>query len=242
MTMGSIFTEVQPKPLSDLALVHVREAIVDGRLPPGVSINQAELAKQLGISRAPLREALQMLQQEGLVEHLPFRGTVVTPLTAESVRELQSLRRLLETFAAELVLERSTGADLAILEGLVAEIVAAVSAGDLDAVNDADIRLHTRIIELSGHSLLVKVWGTYVQQIRRVLSLRNRANVDLAPLARMHRELVDALARRDVDAVRRFYAVHGSDLATAIAGMLNPPGTPANGVLGASTPDMGQGI
>ena len=58
---------------------------------PVLSINQADLAKQLGISRAPLREALQMLQQEGLVENQPFRGTIVTPLTAESLRELQSL-------------------------------------------------------------------------------------------------------------------------------------------------------
>jgi DNA-binding GntR family transcriptional regulator len=228
--MGSIFSEVQPKPLSDIALEHVREAIVDGRFPPGASINQAELAKQLGISRAPLREALQMLQQEGLVENQPFRGTVVTPLTAESLRELQSLRRLLETFAAEQVLERATDADLAILEGIVAEMAGSVTAGDLDAVNDADIRLHSKIIELSGHSLLVKVWGTYVQQIRRALSLRNRANVDLTPLAQMHREFVDALVRRDVDAVRRFYAVHGSDLATTIGNMLNPADAPANGV------------
>ena len=228
--MGSLFSEVQPKPLSDLALEHVREAIVDGRFPPGASINQAELAKQLGISRAPLREALHMLQQEGLVENQPFRGTIVTPLTAESLQELQSLRRLLETFAAEQVIERATDADLAILEELVAEMAVSVADGDLDAVNDADIRLHSEIIALSGHSLLDKVWGTYVQQIRRVLTLRNRANVDLRPLAEMHRELVDAVVQRDVDAVRRFYAVHGSDLAGTIGKMLNSGDAPANGI------------
>ncbi len=125
--MGSLFSEVQPKPLSDLALEHVREAIVDGRFPPDASINQAELAKQLGISRAPLREALHMLQQEGLVENQPFPGTIVTPLTAESLQELQSLLRLLEKFAAEQVLERATDADLAILEEIVVEMAGSVA-------------------------------------------------------------------------------------------------------------------
>ncbi len=69
--------------------------------------------------------------------------------------------------------------------------------------------------------MLVKVWGTYVQQIRRVLSLRNRANVDLRTLAQMHCELVDAMVQHDVDAVCQFYAVHGSDLAATIGKMLN---------------------
>lgn len=215
-TTDSIFSEVRAEPLSDVALRLVREAIVDGRLAPGVTINQVDIAKQLGISRAPLREAMRGLEQEGLVQNVPFRGTIVTPLTPTSIHELQSLRRVLEVFAAEQALSRASDADLKILDTLADEIARYATAGDFRAVSETDIRLHSTIVELSGHGMLNSIWTSHVQQIRRAMSLRNRVNQDLTPLIKMHRELVDAFLQRDLAAISRCYDVHGSDLITEL--------------------------
>src|SRR5688572_29071854 len=169
------FNEVRPELLSGVVLRTIREAIVEGRLAPGEPIREAELAKQLGTSRAPLREALRQLEREGLVTHAPYRGTTVTPLTATGIRELQAFRRLLETFAAEQILARGD-ADVASLQALVDQMERCAAAGDFDGMNEADVRFHTRIVELSENSLLIEVWKSYVQRIRRALALRNREN------------------------------------------------------------------
>src|SRR5688572_13387903 len=142
------------EPLSAIVLRTLREAIVEGRLAPGEAINEAQLSRQLGVSRAPVREALRWLEKDGLVANVPYRGAIVTPLTERSVKELQSFRRLLEVFAAEQVIARATDADIASLEALVAAIERCAESGDLHCMNDADVRFHTRIIELSGNELV----------------------------------------------------------------------------------------
>src|SRR3954453_4016874 len=97
-------TDGRGQPLSALVLRTLREAIVEGRLAPGEAVVEAQLSRQLGVSRAPLREALRSLESEGLIVSVPWRGAFVAPLTERGVTELQTFRRLLEVFAAEQVL------------------------------------------------------------------------------------------------------------------------------------------
>ena len=78
----------------------IREAIVDGRLPPGQRLKEEELARELGISRTPVREALLILQTEGLVDAAPNRGAVVRSHDADDLEDLYQLRALLEGYAA----------------------------------------------------------------------------------------------------------------------------------------------
>lgn len=211
------FSEIQAAPLSEVVLRVVREAIVDGSLAPGEAINQVELARQLGTSRAPLREALRQLEKEGLVSHVPYRGTIVTPLTRRSIQELQSFRRVMEVFAAELLIARASAEEIEELDRIVDEMAETARAGDVDTMNVADVRFHSRIIELSDHEILQSVWESYVQQIRRALTLRNRANSELGPLVELHRDLAAALKARDLDAVRRCYDAHGADVAETLS-------------------------
>jgi DNA-binding GntR family transcriptional regulator len=232
--MGSVtvpnrgFPEVKATPLSEVVLRVVREAIVDGSLAPGETINQVELSRQLGVSRAPLREALRQLEKEGLVTHIPYRGTIVTPLTRRGVEELQSFRRLIEFFAAGQLMARAGAVEFDELEQIVEEMAKAVSEGDNDKLNEADIQFHSRIIELSDHQILKEVWETYVQQIRRILTFRNRYNLDLQQLVKLHRDLVAALRARDREAVRRCYDVHGADVADILSHQFGD-GTPHSG-------------
>lgn len=211
------FTEVQAAPLSEVVLRIVREAIVDGSVAPGEAINQVELARQLGVSRAPLREALRQLEKEGLVSHVPYRGTIVTPLTRRGIEELQSFRRVMEVFAAEQLLAHASADEIEELERIVDEMAEAAREGDIDRMNVADVRFHSRIMELSDHQILQSVWESYVQQIRRALTFRNRANTELGQLVDLHRDLVAALRARDLDAVRRCYDAHGADVAETLS-------------------------
>lgn len=221
--------EVRPQPLSGIVLHSVREAIVEGRLRPGAPIREAELAKQLGTSRAPLREALRQLEREGLVSHAPYRGTTVTPLTARGIRELQSFRRLLETFAAEQIIARD-GVSLDSLQELVERMEVGARDGDVTAINIADVSFHTRIVELSDNSLLLDVWRGYVQRIRRALALRNRANQDLDSLVALHRDLLAALRARDLEHVKRCYEMHGADVAVALQHLFEPEAAEPTGL------------
>jgi len=221
MASEVIFSELRAAPLSEVALEAVREAIVEGRLAPGRPINEVEVARQLGISRAPLREALRQLGKEGLVSHVPYRGTIVAPLTARHVEELRSFRRLLEEFAAERVAAEASDDDLELLSAVVDQMEQHAANGDLEALNRSDIEFHRRLIELSRHQLLLSVWQTHVQQIRRVLALRNRLNRDPMSIVEMHRKLEAALRARDIEAVRRCYDAHGADLAVALRHLLS---------------------
>lgn len=215
-----LFLEVRGEPLSDLVLRALREAIIDGRLAPGDSVNEVELAKQFGVSRAPIREAIRQLESEGLVLRVAYRGTAVSPLNARSIAELQDFRRLIETHAATLVVQHGTDDDLDALEGVVTEMEHAAVTGDMNGVNAADVRFHSLIIEASDNDLLLEVWKTYVQRIRRALALRNRLNRDLGSIVKLHRDLLAALRARDIDRVRACYEVHGADLVLALGHLL----------------------
>src|SRR5215210_6349667 len=189
-------SEVRGEPLSALVLRTLREAIVEGRLAPGEAVVEAQLSRQLGVSRAPLREALRSLESEGLIVSVPWRGAFVAPLTERGVTELQAFRRLLEVFAAEQVLAQEA-IDVSSLDDLVIEMERCAEAGNLDCMNEADVRFHTRIVEMSGNALLLDVWRSYVSPIRRALALRNRANSDVDSIVAMHQKLVAAFAASD---------------------------------------------
>ena len=217
----STLTEIRGEPLSAIVLRTLREAIVEGRLAPGEAVVEAQLSRQLGVSRAPLREALRSLENEGLIVSVPWRGAFVSPLTERGVTELQAFRRLLEVFAAEQVLEHDA-VDISSLDELVAEMERCAEAGDLDCMNEADVRFHTRIIEMSGNELLLDVWRSYVSPIRRALALRNRANSDVDSIVAMHQKLVAAFAVGDIASVRECYRTHGADVVVALRHYFDP--------------------
>src|SRR5579885_1654687 len=107
---------------SDDVYARVREAILDGELAPGTVMSQVALAEDLGISRTPLREALRMLQSEGLIDAQPNRRVRVAPMTPQDLEDLWIIRVTLEAEALRLSVPRMTPEDLAGLEGHMAEM------------------------------------------------------------------------------------------------------------------------
>jgi DNA-binding GntR family transcriptional regulator len=206
------FSLINQQPLSQALLVALREAIISGQLKPGQPLIQARLAAQFGVSRAPLREALNRLEEEGFVKTIPYKGSAVAPLTRQDVQEIRSLRNMVEEFAGQLLISDLQLQHLEEIEAIYAHMQEAANRGDIDAVDALDLGLHQKICELSGHTLLMEVWNRYANQFRRVLTFTNRVNHDLRLIVNMHEPLIDALRQRDRDALRDFYQTHGTDL------------------------------
>ena len=198
--------------IREQSLDTLRKAILSGELKPGQALTEMELARQLGVSRAPIREALRILNSEGLVETIPYRGTTVTRLSREDIEEIYSMRMLLESYALEQVMAAGEPARYGQLRGLVDEMISAGGRGDLGAVNALDRDFHDTLIAMSGHHLLATIWQTVAMKVRQVMALVNRRNTDLTQIAHNHLPLLDAMEAGDL---ARTQAILRGHIATA---------------------------
>ena len=176
----------------------LRAAIISGRLVPGDRLKEAALSEQLGISRAPVREALRQLEHEGLVVSLPYRATEVLGISQEEIAEvLVPIRLTLETFAFRRALPLLSGDDLDALGALVQTMRQAGAIGDLVALAEADVRFHELVIERSGQQHCLQIWRSIQPRVRayfrRDAPIHSRAD----EIADEHEELLDVLRRGD---------------------------------------------
>ncbi len=190
-------SEIVNKSLSEQVLDALRDAILDGDLKPGNTLVETDLATQLGVSRAPLREALRILSAEGLVEAVPYHGTKIRVLTRADIEEIYSLRAALETFAVQRVVRKGDPTVAEQLRAHYDDMLAAAQAGDLKKVNEADRNFHRTLITLSGHGLLLATWNGLYMRVRQVMALLNKTNRDLKQIAYNHLPIIDAIAAGD---------------------------------------------
>src|SRR5258708_25253098 len=158
---------VRSDPLVEVVIQQITDAIVTGRLGPGDKLVEVQIGKQLGVSRAPLREAFQRLEQIGLVEKIPNRGTFVSTLTERDVKELHSVRELLEGLAARLLAERCDPQTIASLESILAAMRQAAVDDNQSRMITLDADFHDALIELSDHKLLRELWVVMGLRFRR---------------------------------------------------------------------------
>jgi DNA-binding GntR family transcriptional regulator len=208
---ASLLDGFSHEPLRERVADALREAILDGLLPPGAPLVEKAIADDLDISRAPVREAIRTLAQEGLVESVPYKGSTVRRLRARDVSEVYSMRGLLERFAARTIL--ASGATdpngrLAPLRDACDEMQRCAEADDLKGLSSADRRFHRALIDLAGHELLLDMWSLIALRARHVISLRNAQLRDPQRVAANHRAIVDALAAGDLELSLRLITEH----------------------------------
>jgi DNA-binding GntR family transcriptional regulator len=147
-----------PEPLvrnaSDVATELLRNAIIDGTLPPGKRLKEEELARSLGISRTPVREALAMLQAEGLVDAPPNRGAMVRSHSADELDDLYQLRALLEGHAARRAAARATDELIAALWASCERFDHLVAKGEVTELVQENLAFHSLILEAAGSARL----------------------------------------------------------------------------------------
>lgn len=133
------------------AVAWLREAILTRALLPGQRVNQEGIAAEIGVSVAPVREALRVLEQEGQVTYRTRRGYFVTELRIEDLREIYELRRLVESHLARVALPGLDAADVRRIEQAAAECVAADGSGDVAGELDANRRFHFAVLATPDH-------------------------------------------------------------------------------------------
>jgi DNA-binding GntR family transcriptional regulator len=188
----------------------LRNLILSGELRPGERLVEERLTEQFGISRPPLREALRMLQRDGLVQTFPRRGSVVAELTADDVREIYSLRWALERLAIELGVPVTDAARLRPLEAALDSMAAAAEHGAGSELLEANSQFHLALCALPGHRRLMQCYESLSLQLRQCmalnLSFRKELYGDPAETVRRHSRLLDLIRAGDKPAI--FYEMN----------------------------------
>src|SRR5919107_167673 len=185
--------------LADQIREHILAGILDGRYPPNSRIVETQVARELGTSQAPVREALRALQAIGIVELSPFRGARVRRPTRREILEAYDVRSALEGLAARPALSRLSDAEVADLVALGAEMERAGRASDGHAVAAADAMFHARIVSAAENRTLERTWRSLEPYSRTYLSLFV-PGADPTWSAHLHAPILEALRRRDADA------------------------------------------
>jgi DNA-binding GntR family transcriptional regulator len=175
----------------------IREAIVDGRIPPGEQLREARLVAMLGTSRGTVREAIRQLVQEGLVEYQLHHGAFVKAQMLEDRLDVYVAREAIESWAAKTLIERPRGADLTELEGALAVMKTreARQKTPTEETIAADLRFHHELVRLAGSERLTKAHETFAAETR--ILLRRHPPYPWRTYAKDHEKLIDALRRRD---------------------------------------------
>jgi DNA-binding GntR family transcriptional regulator len=193
--------------LSDQAYYRIRELIVTLELPPGSPVSERELMESLAVGRTPIREALQALARERLVEVYPRRGMFVSRVDVRDLAGLSEVRLTLEPRAARLAAERATDADRATIAVLLKELDHVRDKPDERALIDLDQRIHRHIYECTHNPFLAATLNEYYVLTLRIWFLALDRVTRLQDAVREHRELLRAIragnAERAEEAMRR---------------------------------------
>jgi DNA-binding GntR family transcriptional regulator len=183
--------------LADSITESLRDAIFGGLFKPGQRLAEAQLATSLKVSRAPVREALASLEQEGLVNRTPSGGTTVAHLSRHDIEEICTLRQPLEVLAVRLAVVRGSDDDWA---GLAANIRATEKITDPQQLAQMDLEFHEGIVRAAGHGRLLSSWLNLRSQIRLIMVQRNLTDADSRRgTVQGHQELFKAIRAGDAD-------------------------------------------
>jgi DNA-binding GntR family transcriptional regulator len=203
---------VPPPSMSRLAADAVREMIMMGELRPGDRVVENQLTHQLGVSRPPLREALRVLEQEGLLVQQPRRGVIVVPITLHDVYEIFTLRDQLERMAVELGMPVRSPERLERCRTALRGLEDGARAGEAATVTDRAFDFHLAVIGLAGHRRLEESFRALSLQMRLCMGMNQRARVTGEGRwgnVERHRAILETLERGASLEVIEMLADHG---------------------------------
>ncbi|MBB5112572.1 GntR family transcriptional regulator [Micromonospora echinospora] len=205
--------ELESVSLVDLAVSRLTREILSGKSNPGERLVEEQLTRRLGISRAPLREALRLLAQQGLVEHVPRRGVRVATLSDRDVRELYELRDVLERFSVRAGIPVGREGDLAALRATLDRMREATRTGNRLAVAESHRQFHFELVALAGNRQLSAVYGSILVKLQLYMAVNLRREAETAqPLDGVHRHerLYEAVVGGDPEEVLSVLTGHGA--------------------------------
>lgn len=187
---------IQPISKRDQVVRAVKEAILTGSIPPGASIVEARIARQVGAGIPLVREALIELEHHGFVQRTPYKGTTVTKLEPADIKQIFRLRVELEGLAIEWAGENVTPADIEELRGVIKRMKQAAADLDMDQFYESDLDFHRKIWVMSGNSYLVDALERVTVPLFAFFVMKTRREPEsYAESAVMHEKIVDAMSQ-----------------------------------------------
>lgn len=206
--LTKIMTEYQYMPLRDVVFHALRKGIMQGDLKPGERLMEIKLANRLGVSRTPIREAIRMLELEGLVVMIPRKGAQVAEITEKDLKDVLEVRMGLEEMAVTLACQRITDDQLENLYQASRKFENAVKEDDLTELAQADVDFHDLIYKATGNERLVQLLNNIREQMYRYRVEYLKDEEIRTSLIREHDTLLDKLRQRDMAGAKAATASH----------------------------------
>ena len=201
--MGTIKKE-EPGPLviqrhsvANQVYFDLRARILSGQLPQGERLVEATIARSLGISRAPVREAVNRLMEAGLLENRTHFGPSVIQMSSDKIRELYAVRNSIESLAIQAVAKRHSKEDIAELRRLITAMSDRAEAEDLPGLVEAELVFHEALWRMADNPYIQKIAGLLFDHMRLALTIDNASYGNLVDVAREHEPLVEAIETGD---------------------------------------------
>lgn len=203
-------------PLRDVVFHTLREAILKGDLKPGERLMELQLADKLGVSRTPIREAIRMLEQEGLAVTMPRKGAEVAKMTLKDMEDVLEIREALDELAVKIACEKISQEQLKHLTEVKEEFEISTRTGDVKKIAEADVSFHDAIYEATGNSKLVAMLNNLREQVYRyrVEYIKDPKNYPI--LIAEHEAIVEGLKNHDKTAAMLAMQEHVKNQAVAV--------------------------
>ncbi len=198
-------------PLRDVVFNTLREAILRGDLVPGERLMELQLAAKLGVSRTPIREAIRMLEQEGLAITIPRKGAIVAGMTEKDMQDVLEIREALEELSVQVACDKITEEEVARLRENMENFENSLKSGDLKRMAEADVEFHDVIYQATDNPKLINMLNNLREQMYRyrVEYLKNPSNHE--QLLREHEAIYRGIMEKDKDAVTEMIRKHISN-------------------------------
>lgn len=194
--------------LNDRIYYYIRDKIVTNELKPGCRIQYDDFMKELGVSRTPLRDALNRLQQDGLIEVKARSGTFVSTPKVKDIIEIYDLRKTLEIFALELSLERISMEEIETVTKKIEKADDAIDKGDLNTFFSADRTFHSMIIQNCNNNRLISIMDSLEIQIKWFGIIITQDFVQPKKANKQHKQMLHAIASKELAEAQRIMAIH----------------------------------
>jgi DNA-binding GntR family transcriptional regulator len=195
--------------LADQVYEFVRASIIRGELPEGEKLVELDIASQMGTSQGPVREALQRLERDGLVERRARSATYVTSISLDEVYELFSIRSVIEGFAVQRTAQKITSDQCENLAELIQKMAQAGAQQEIIKLAEYDLQFHQCLVEWSGNTSLLRVWRPLSSQIERFIVHSHPTHYpDFVEIGTRHQPIIDALRQHDGDLASRIVREH----------------------------------
>ena len=195
-------------PLRDVAFQKLRQAILRGELLPGQRLMEIQLAEQLGVSRTPVREAIRMLEQDGLAVMIPRRGAIVSRISGKNLRDVLEVRRALEELAVVLSCARMTEENYREMKEANQRFAALLDSDDVTAMAEADEAFHDMIYQASDNTRLLQLELQMREQMYRFRLEHLKEKTKREHLVEDPNRIIKALEERDGDKAREAIREH----------------------------------